>query len=162
MVKRRFLAAGAILAGCLTLVNCGEQDLYKPPVSPYHISGRVSLPSLAQGVDILGNYAYVAAGQSGLQVVDITDPENPRRILWLDTPKFADAIAVARTYDADGAVRDIAFLVEGTEGIVPYDISVRSRFAGRPAPGHERLRRQRGLRRAARIRDRFLRGLPRR
>jgi formylglycine-generating enzyme required for sulfatase activity len=123
VVKRRVLAAGVILAGCLALVNCGEQGLYKPPISPYHISGRVSLPSLAQGVDILGNYAYVAAGQSGLQVVDITDPEHPMRILALDTPKFADAIAVARTYDADGTVRDLAFLVDGTEGIVPFDIS---------------------------------------
>ncbi|MBM3317971.1 MAG: SUMF1/EgtB/PvdO family nonheme iron enzyme, partial [Candidatus Eisenbacteria bacterium] len=66
----------------------------------------------------------VAAGQSGLQVVDITDPDRPELILWLDTPKFANAIAVARTYDADGSVRDLAFLVEGTEGILPYDITL--------------------------------------
>lgn len=123
MTHRRRLAAVCLLAMGLGLAACGEQDLYKPPVSPYQISGRVPLASEAQDVDILGNYAYVAGGQSGLQVIDITDPDHPARILWLDTPKFADAIAVARTFDADGTVRDLAFLVEGTEGVLPYDIS---------------------------------------
>ncbi len=112
-----FIVAAAVLA------SCGEQDLYRPPESPFRISGRVSLPTQAQDVDILGNYAYVAAGQSGLQVVDISSPEDPRLVLWLDTPKFADAVAVARTYDPDGSIRDFAFLVEGTEGIIPYDIT---------------------------------------
>ncbi|MBM3316389.1 MAG: hypothetical protein FJY75_00915, partial [Candidatus Eisenbacteria bacterium] len=100
MTHTRWLATLGMLVAGLALAGCGEQELYKPPVSPYRISGRVPLRSDAQDVAILGNYAYVAAGQSGLQVVDITDPDRPELILWLDTPKFANAIAVARTYDA--------------------------------------------------------------
>ncbi len=124
--KRTHRLAGTVAwMALLALVSagCGEQDLYSPPDSPYTISGRFPMPSEIQDVAILDHYAYVAAGQSGLQVVDIADPSNPQSVLWIDTPKYADAIAVARTYDADGTPRNLAFLVEGTEGILPYDIS---------------------------------------
>jgi hypothetical protein len=116
---------GLVVAGLaiLGLPGCGEQDLYRPPDCPFEISGRVSLRTEAQDVDVLDNYAYVAAGQGGLQVVDITDPDNPRQTDWINTKKFAEAILAAQTYDNDGSPRKIAFVVDGTEGITTFDIS---------------------------------------
>ena len=32
---------------------------------------------LAYGVTVVGNYAYVADGTSGLAIIDITDPTSP-------------------------------------------------------------------------------------
>jgi formylglycine-generating enzyme required for sulfatase activity len=111
------------LVGLAGLVGCGEQDLYQPPDSPYNRSGAMPLRASAAAVDVLGDYAYIAGGEAGLQVFDISDPAHPQLAGWLDTPKRADAIRVARTYDADGSARDIAFIVEGTEGIPTYDVT---------------------------------------
>jgi formylglycine-generating enzyme required for sulfatase activity len=113
----------AVLAGIglLALAGCGEQDLYRPPTSPYAVTARVPMPSETQDVAILDHYAYVATGQGGVYIIDIQDPEHPRSMFWMDTPKFAASIAVTRTYEPDGSRRDIAFVIEGTEGIVAYD-----------------------------------------
>jgi len=111
------------LAGLAGLVGCGEQDLYEPPESPYNRAGTMPLRASAAAIDVLGNYAYIAAGEAGLQVFDISDPAHPVMTGSLDTPKRADAIRVARTYNADGSAQDIAFIVEGTEGIPTYDVT---------------------------------------
>jgi len=115
----RLLLAGLAFAA----IGCGEQDLYEPPVSPYSRTGTVAMPSEAYDVDIFGNYAYVAAGQGGLRVVSIADPDNPVEVTWADSQKRADRVRVARVYDGDGTARDIAFVVDGTEGVTTYDIS---------------------------------------
>jgi formylglycine-generating enzyme required for sulfatase activity len=117
----RRAAIGLALAGLGALVGCGEQDLYRPPESPFAVAGRLAMPSETQDVAVLGHYAYVAAGQSGLHVVDIQDPANPRSVLWTDTPKFAKSIALTRSYEPDGGVRQLALVVEGTEGIMSFD-----------------------------------------
>jgi formylglycine-generating enzyme required for sulfatase activity len=119
--KAGWHAAGLLLLGLLALVGCGEQDLYDPPTSPYSVAGRLAMPSETQDVAILDHYAYVAAGQGGVHIVDIADPVHPQRMFWMDTPKFASSVAVVRTYEPDGSRRDIAFVIEGTEGIVAYD-----------------------------------------
>jgi formylglycine-generating enzyme required for sulfatase activity len=111
----------AILAA-IQLAGCGAQDLYKPPHSPYQVTGRVALPSAAQDVDILGNYAFVAGGEAGLLVIDISDPHAPALVHILDTVKFAESIRVASTPGPAGVI-DIAFVVEGTEGITTYDVT---------------------------------------
>jgi hypothetical protein len=40
------------------------------------VKSTISTPSLAKNVFIAGNFAYVAASGSGLQVIDISDPQN--------------------------------------------------------------------------------------
>ena len=37
------------------------------------------------GVTVVGNYAYVAVGLSGLAIIDITDPTNPGTPVYMDT-----------------------------------------------------------------------------
>ncbi len=104
------------------LGGCGAQDLYEPPTAPWSVAGRLPLPSRVEDVSVLGDVAYIAAGQSGLIIVDISQPSAPRVLRMLDTVKYAESIRVASTLAA-GAVTDIAFVVEGTEGITTYDVT---------------------------------------
>ncbi|MCA9758312.1 MAG: SUMF1/EgtB/PvdO family nonheme iron enzyme [Candidatus Eisenbacteria bacterium] len=104
------------------LAGCGAQDLYTPPTAPYSVAGRLGLPSQVEDVAVLGNTAFVAGGQAGLLIVDVSDPKTPSLVQMLDTVKYAESVRVASTY-AGGEVVDIAFVVEGTEGITTYDVS---------------------------------------
>jgi hypothetical protein len=51
------------------------------------------------------NYAYVAAGNSGLRIVDISNPNSPVQAGFYDTPGFALGVAAGASYAyiADGA-----------------------------------------------------------
>ncbi len=124
--RRRTRAAGTrrplALVLLVLLAGCGAEDLYEPPTSDYAIAGRLELPSRAEDVSVLGGVAYVACGQSGLAIVDISDPAAPTLLSYLDTVKYAESIKVASTPSAAG-VADVAFVVEGTEGITTYDVT---------------------------------------
>ncbi len=52
----------------------------------------------AAGVAVSGNYAYVADGAAGLQVIDVSYPPNPRRVGGYDTIGSARGVAVRGTY----------------------------------------------------------------
>ena len=56
------------------------------------------------GVAVSGNYAYVADDESGLRVIDITNPSSPFEAGYYDTPGYASGVAVAGNYAyvADG------------------------------------------------------------
>ena len=62
---------------------------------------------------ISGNYAYVAQGRSGLQVVDVSDPRNP------------NGVGGQRTEDANGVsiVEDYAYVADVRSGLIIFDIS---------------------------------------
>ncbi len=61
--------------------NTAEGKLKLFPFRP-EITGSVVPAGACRGVTIRGNIAYVAAGYSGLQVVDISDLESPA---WVGT-----------------------------------------------------------------------------
>ncbi|MET0622683.1 MAG: Ig-like domain-containing protein [Pyrinomonadaceae bacterium] len=65
----------------------------------------VSIPGFANNVDVSGNFAYVAAGSAGLQVVNVTDRRAPRLVGSLDTPGNANDVRAVgnRVYVADGS-----------------------------------------------------------
>lgn len=65
----------------------------------------ISIPGFANNVDVSGNYAYVAAGSAGLQVVDVSNHSSPRIVASLDTPGNANDVKVVgpRAYVADGS-----------------------------------------------------------
>lgn len=115
---------GALLgASVLPLLGgCGEADPYEIPVSPFQVIGRVPLPSENEGVASLGDYAFVAGGQAGLHVIDMTVPGAPALVTTINTTKYAESVEVVRTM-ADGELRDVALVVEGTEGITSYDVT---------------------------------------
>src|SRR5262249_7685070 len=66
--------------------------------------GFVSIPGFANAVVVNGDYAYVAAGASGLQIVNVANKTAPVVVGALDTPGNANGVAVAGNfaYIADG------------------------------------------------------------
>jgi formylglycine-generating enzyme required for sulfatase activity len=110
-----------IFALCL-LGACGKQDLYEAPGSPYVVVGRLPLPTANEGVAVIEHYAYVAAGEAGLHTVDWTDPASPQLLASINTTKYADDVQTVRTFYGH-TLRDIAHIVEGTEGITSYDVT---------------------------------------
>jgi formylglycine-generating enzyme required for sulfatase activity len=121
---RRFVTPGLLmgLALIMLLTACGKQDLYDPPGSPYEVVGHLPLPSLNEGLAVIGRTVYVAGGEAGLHTIDWTDPADPVLLATINTTKFAEDIQVVRTFDG-GVLRDIAHVVEGTEGVTSYDVT---------------------------------------
>ncbi|MBN2171573.1 MAG: SUMF1/EgtB/PvdO family nonheme iron enzyme [Candidatus Krumholzibacteriota bacterium] len=117
-----WLRIAATLLLATALAGCANQDLYELPDSPWHVVGRLPLPSINEGVDVMGNYAFVAGGQAGLHVVDISDPANPIWVDMINTTKYASQVRVLRTFVAEQLI-DIALVMEGTEGITSYDVT---------------------------------------
>ncbi|MBM3287670.1 MAG: hypothetical protein FJY88_10035, partial [Candidatus Eisenbacteria bacterium] len=111
-----------LIVGAGALNGCGEQDLYEPPQSPIQVIGRLALPSVVEDVDALGSHAYLAGGQAGLYVADLRDPAAPAMVSITRPTKYGYAIRAVGT-PSHGSVVNIAFLVEGTEGITSYNIS---------------------------------------
>jgi hypothetical protein len=62
------------------------------------VKGTASTPSLARNVFISGNFAYVAASGSGLQVFNISDPENASIVATSTLVGFANDVFVSGGY----------------------------------------------------------------
>ena len=74
----------------------------------------VSIPGFANNVDVSGNFAYVAAGSTGLQVVNISNRTVPVVVAALDTPGNANDVRV---------VGNLAFIADGASGLQIIDIT---------------------------------------
>ena len=72
------------------------------------VSGYVAIPGFANAVDVAGNDAYVAAGGTGLQVVNVADHQNPRVAAALDTPGNANDVKI---------VGNLAYVADGSAGL---------------------------------------------
>ena len=68
----------------------------------------VPIPGSAKNVDVSGDFAYVAAGASGLQVVNVSDRSNPVVVGSFDTPGTANDVKV---------VGSTAFIADGSAGL---------------------------------------------
>ncbi len=84
--------------------------------------GQLPLPSASEGVAALGDRAYVAGGQAGLHCVLLADPAHPVLAGTANTTKYALSIETLRTF-ANHTLVDVAYVVEGTEGITSYDVT---------------------------------------
>ena len=72
----------------------------------------------AYDVFINGQYAYVAAGEVGLRIIDVSDPYSPFEVGYCDTVGFTTSLFVSGNY---------AYLVsEDEEGLVIVDVSLPS------------------------------------
>lgn len=76
--------------------------------------GFVLVPGRAENVDVRGDYAFVAAGSAGLQVVDAAIPTQPRIVGSLATPGNAQDVKV---------VGNLAFVAAGDAGLQVVDVS---------------------------------------
>ncbi len=75
--------------------------------------GRITTSSDVYGVAVSGNYAYAACSESGLIIMDISDPSSPILMGNYDTD-YAHSIAVSGNY---------AYVADGNTGLVVLDIS---------------------------------------
>jgi hypothetical protein len=73
----------------------------------------VPIPGFANGVAADGNYAYVAAGLTGLWVVDVSQLSTPRIAGHFDTAGNANAVRVSGGY---------AYIADGPNGLVVVDV----------------------------------------
>jgi hypothetical protein len=81
------------------------------PATP-SVLGRVTLPGGPFGLKVSGSLVYVAAGGSGLAIVDVSSLTAPRIIGSVDTPGVAREVAIANGYayvadDTDVQVVDV-------------------------------------------------------
>ncbi|MBU1950372.1 MAG: hypothetical protein KJ927_16775, partial [Candidatus Eisenbacteria bacterium] len=79
-----------------------------------HWVGCVDTPGDAWGVAVSGFYAYVADDYSGLQVIDITNPQSPEIVGSADTPGSAKDVTVSGFY---------AYVADYYSGLQVIDIS---------------------------------------
>ena len=68
----------------------------------------------SRGVALSGTYAYVADMSAGLQVIDVSNPANPRRVGGYDTSGSAHGVAVSGSY---------AYVADERAGLHVIDVS---------------------------------------
>ncbi len=82
-------------------------------VTPVPLS-FIAIPGYPNAVDVSGNFAYVAAGAAGLQVVQIADRSNPAIVASLDTPGNANDVKIAGNF---------AYIADGSSGLQIVNIA---------------------------------------
>jgi len=92
----------------LTVLDVSE------PASPSMAGKTIPLPGVVEDVAVTENTAYVAAGQAGLRVVDISNPTNPTEV------GDCDLFGTARDVTVGGGY---AYVAVGESGLCVVDIS---------------------------------------
>jgi hypothetical protein len=99
---------GANNGACtITVTNAGFAATAQGSVTNFQPTplSSLAIPGYANNVDVNGGFAYVAAGSTGLQVVNVSNPAAPVIVGSLDTPGNANDVRVvgSRVYVADGS-----------------------------------------------------------
>lgn len=105
-----------IYLSCLSTGGAQTVSVVSP--DPMEAIGSVDTPGEAQAVAVdpgRADYAYVADGSAGIQIVDITDPLAPFIEGSLPTPGFAYDLAV---------VGSLVYVADGSGGLRVIDVSV--------------------------------------
>ena len=76
--------------------------------------GSYDTPGCARGVYVSGDYAYVADGEAGLRVIDVSDPQNPVEVGYYDTPGYAVDVYISGGY---------AYVAAGYAGLRVIDVN---------------------------------------
>ncbi len=93
-----FIAVLSLLSSYSIPATAQDEDCWDYEDGNVPIVGICDTPDVANGVAVLGDYAYVADNSSGLQVLDITDPANPRIVGSVVTPDNAGGVTVSGNY----------------------------------------------------------------
>jgi len=88
-------------------------------------TGSADTPGEANSVYISAGYAYVSDGYSGLQVIDIANPQSPSIGGNVDTPSWADAVFVSGGYAYPTLARDVFYGEFTGLWIIVYDVEGR-------------------------------------
>ena len=90
----------------LAALNDFSATVDAAPVRPQMFE-KGSRDSIVRGVAVQGQYAYVAAGLAGLQIIDVADPGNARAVASIDTPGHSVDVVVVDNY---------AYVADGSRG----------------------------------------------
>jgi hypothetical protein len=93
----------------LTATASGTVQSFTPTALSF-----VDIPGFANNVDVNGNFAYVAAGSTGLQVVNVSDHLHPGVVASRSLPGNANDVVVVGNY---------AYVAAGNAGLQVVDIS---------------------------------------
>lgn len=107
--------AGRVGSCVVTASNSGfsaQVSIQIKAFSPVALSA-LPLPVYANAVAVQGDFAYLAAGAAGLQVVDVTDRRAPAIAAAVDTPGNANDVIVSG---------DLALVAAGAAGLVIVEI----------------------------------------
>jgi hypothetical protein len=110
---RAYLVAQSLNAGL-------ELDL--TTVAPTRLRGIVPGLAQANGIQMVGSLAYVATGQDGLQIIDITTPHYPRRVGGFARYNFGDASSLFSVEEVR-VVGNRAYILDSERGLLALDIS---------------------------------------
>lgn len=113
---------GRVFAGSdglctVTVTNSGHSDVASVTVQTFAPTAlsTIDIPGYANNVDVRGSYAYIAAGSSGLQVVDVSNPTVPVIVGSVDTPGNANDVKV---------VGSTVFIADGLQGLQVIDVTM--------------------------------------
>lgn len=115
----------------ITVSNSGHSAIANMTILTFEPKALslVDIPGYANNVEVKGDYAYIAAGSAGLQVVDVADRTKPAIVAELDTPGTAIDVRIAGNQ---------LYLADGVEGLHIIDITnplVPTRLGGLDTPG---------------------------
>ncbi|MGA1842533.1 MAG: LVIVD repeat-containing protein [bacterium] len=128
MLKKRFIPSFPVLLTfficiCSFLVpalNAAKSSLALE-IKALKKAGEYDTPGEARSVNVVGKYAYVGDGDTGLLIIDISDPSKPDLVSSFDTPGYACDVAI------DG---DYAYIADCKMGIQIVDIKNSSMLKG--------------------------------
>ena len=109
---------GGVNEGSTVITVINRNSMAQVPVTvstftPGQLSS-LAIPGTANSVAVSGNYAYVAAGSAGLQVVDVSNRQSPVVVGALDTAGDAKDVKV---------LGNLAYLADGSGGLCVIDVS---------------------------------------
>jgi hypothetical protein len=110
------LISAGMFAGCGKPKDPESIEPETEPDGGYKIVAKLTTSGNAQDVIKNGNYLYMALGEGGLLIVDVTDPENPEVVKQITEN--------VRGYSSKIAFKDsIVYLAAGTYGITVVDVT---------------------------------------
>jgi hypothetical protein len=78
--------------------------------------GSVGLQGVPYDIAVMGNFAFIADGAAGLQIIDVSSPDDPETVGFRSTPGSDDSQGVA--------VRgNYAYVASGTDGLYVLDVT---------------------------------------
>jgi hypothetical protein len=84
------------------------------PSGPTWLAETAALPAIVKDINVVGNVAYVSAGEAGMYLYNVTDPAIPRLMGYYNTPGTVYAVTTVGAY---------AYVADGEAGMGVYDIS---------------------------------------
>ncbi|UOA08748.1 Ig-like domain-containing protein [Methylobacter sp. S3L5C] len=114
--KDGLVFAGQAGVANLTVKNAGLEKIVTVTIGTFNpiALSSITIPGYANNVDISGDYAYVAAGSKGLQIINVSNRSTPVIIGSLDTAGTAIDVRV---------VGNIAYLADGDHGLQIIDVT---------------------------------------